>query len=152
VRPIDQQFARAVERMLGRHIRIERPPMKRTRAILCGSLDDVSLSALLPMLEMERKSGQLVLANGGIAVTIELVHGQIADARSTAAVAASAEDIVLGVLDWTHGTFDLFAGAPAATAPAPAAALSATQLLLEHARRRDESSRAHRVAQLRTSN
>ena len=47
--------------------------------------------------------------------------------------------VVLKVLDWKHGYFELAGGAPAAANDSAASDTSITHLLLEHARLRDEA-------------
>lgn len=109
------------------------------RVVLRGTLADVNLPTLLQMFEQEKKTGQLSLTRDQLVAWIDFVEGRIVRARSSE-VAGSARDIVMKVLDWRHGFFELTAGAP--TAGNVELEDSVTHLLLEHARLRDEAERA----------
>ena len=110
------------------------------RVVLRGTLAEVSLPTLLQMFEQEKKTGQLSLTRDQLAAWIDFVDGRIVRARSSEADTATARATVLKVLDWRHGFFELTAGAPAAGKIEVED--SVTHLLLEHARMRDEASRA----------
>ena len=105
------------------------------RIVLRGALADVGLPSLLTMFEQQRKSGQLALTRDQLIAWIDFVDGRIVRARSTE-VAADSRTVVMNVLDWQAGYFELSAGAP--TAAIRELDASVTHLLLEHARRRDE--------------
>jgi CheY-like chemotaxis protein len=107
-----------------------------TRVALRGSLAEIDLPALLTMLEQQRKTGRLELRElGG---WIDLVDGYVA------AVGRANRDgdplaILMSMLDDAHGAFELITGgAPRTDAPL---GVPIIHLLLEHARRRDESGR-----------
>lgn len=108
------------------------------RVVLRGTLSELGLPSLLTMLEQERKSGQLSLTREQVVAWIDVVEGRIVRARSTE-LDASSRDVLMSVLDWNDGYFELTAGAAAATAAD--VQTSVTHLLLEHARLRDEASR-----------
>jgi DNA-binding response OmpR family regulator len=110
------------------------------RILLRGALAELGLPSLLTMLEHERKSGQLALTRDQLVAWIDFVDGRIVRARSTE-IDADSRTVLMNVLDWQAGYFELSAGAPEAPAPDPATALTVTHLLLEHARRRDERAR-----------
>jgi DNA-binding response OmpR family regulator len=105
-----------------------------------GELSAVGLPALLALFELERKSGQLVLARQGSQAWIDLDAGRIVDARSTELI-ADPHDVLMTLLDWAAGQFELSETAEPRLSPR-APAMSVTHLLLEHARRRDEAARA----------
>jgi CheY-like chemotaxis protein len=109
--------------------------------VLAGSLGDVGLGAVLTLLEMERKTGRLVLKNGHTA-WIDVVDGRIVDAGWSLAD-DHARNIVMSVLDWSTGSFKLVAGSPPRRDPA--IAMPITHLILEQARLRDEASARRRL-------
>ena len=108
--------------------------------MLRGELSAIALPALLTLFEYERTSGQLVLTAPGVQAAIDLVAGRIVDARSTA-LAADPHTVVMSLLDWTAGRFELTSDDRLDLAPRTLA-LPIMQLLLEHARHRDEAARA----------
>ena len=133
----DLLFARAVERLTA-----NRPVVRpRERVILRGDLGEVALSAILVMLEREKKSGRLVLRNGDAWAWIELGHGEIAGAGSSVTV-GELRGTVMSLLDWTTGDFELHATPPGRTS----AGLSITFALIEHARICDERAARKYVA------
>lgn len=149
IRPGDEQFANAVTELLAKHAALARtrtrpaspsaadlaagtPPR---RVILRGDLDALDLPSLLGMLEQERKTCQLVLTREELTAAIDLVHGRIVNARSSG-TDGPPHEVMMALLDWDAGDFELTTGGGAPRAPD--LALSVTHLLLEHARRRDE--------------
>jgi DNA-binding response OmpR family regulator len=108
------------------------------RVVLRGTLAELGLPSLLTMFEQERKSGQLALTRDQVVAWIDFVDGRIVRARSTE-IAADSRTVVMSVLDWQAGYFELSAGTP--VVPAPDLDATVTQLLLEHARRCDEALR-----------
>ena len=108
------------------------------RVVLRGTLAEVSLPTLLQMFEQEKKTGQLSLTRDQLAAWIDFVDGRIVRARSSEND-GTARAIVLKVLDWRHGYFELTAGVPAGSTPVELQD-SVTHLLLEHARLSDEAS------------
>jgi DNA-binding response OmpR family regulator len=107
------------------------------RVVLRGTLAEINLPTLLQMFEQEKKSGTLSLTRDQLAAWVDFVDGRIVRARSSEAD-GSGKDIVLKVLDWRHGYFELTAGVP--TSGKIELEDSITHLLLEHARLRDEES------------
>lgn len=112
-------------------------PMVADRVVLRGSLAELSLPALLTLLEQERKTGRVVLF-GAQTAWIELVDGRIVSAGSSG-VAMPTHAVMMSLLDWTHGSFEVVATTPE-QAP-DGAVLPIMHLLLEHARIRDEARR-----------
>ena len=109
------------------------------RVVLRGSLTEVGLPTLLQMFEQEKKTGQLSVTRDQIVAWIDFINGKIVRARSSESD-GDPRDIVLKVLDWRHGYFELSAGTPNIAKVELEA--SVTHLLLEHARLRDEADRA----------
>jgi DNA-binding response OmpR family regulator len=108
------------------------------RVMLRGSLFDVALPSLLQMLESEKKTGQLSVTRDDLVAWIDFVDGRIVRARSSE-VDGDSRTVVMHMLDWRHGYFELAAGAEAPLDPENNT--SVTQLLLEHAQLRDEANR-----------
>jgi DNA-binding response OmpR family regulator len=109
------------------------------RVVLRGTLAEVSLPTLMQMFEQEKKTGQLSLTRDQLVAWIDFIDGRIVRARSSESD-GSARDIVLKVLDWRHGYFELSSGNPAPAAKNESGN-SVTHLLLEHARVRDEEAK-----------
>lgn len=109
------------------------------RVILRGALAELGLPSLLTMFEQERKSGQLSVTRDQSVAWIDFIEGKIVRARSTE-IDGNSRAVLMNVLDWEAGYFELSAGTPATTATAhPELEGSVTHLLLEHARIRDEA-------------
>jgi DNA-binding response OmpR family regulator len=108
------------------------------RVVLRGTLSELNLPSLLQMLESEKKSGQLAVTRDQLVAWIDFVDGKIVRARSSE-VEGDAREIVMKVLDWKHGFFELSAGNPAPGAIEFES--SVTHILLEHARLVDEAER-----------
>jgi DNA-binding response OmpR family regulator len=109
-----------------------------SRVVLRGQLAEMGLPTLLQMFEHEKKTGQLALVRDEQLAWIDFVDGRLVRARASDAD-LPARAIVMRVLDWGDGFFELSAGAT----PGAPIEIDATvsQLLLEHARLRDEASR-----------
>ena len=108
------------------------------RVVLRGALTELGLPSLLTMFEQERKSGQLSVTRDPSGAWIDFVDGKIGRARSTESE-ADTRSVMMTVLDWEAGYFELSAGAPAVSKTE--IQTSVTHLLLEHARIRDEARR-----------
>jgi DNA-binding response OmpR family regulator len=108
------------------------------RVVLRGTLSELNLPSLLQMLETEKKTGQLAITRDQLVAWIDFVDGKIVRARSSE-VEGDAHDIVMKVLDWKHGFFELSAGQPS---PGTIELdTTVTHILLEHARLQDEAAR-----------
>ena len=128
--------------------RLVRPPARRpARVLLRGSLDELGLPALLTLLDTERKTGQLQLANGQHQATIDLVEGRILRVQSSDASDSSnsSDSALMKLLDWKQGTFELAAGQLVRGAGA-VVTTPVIQLLLLHAQLTDEAKRARASA------
>lgn len=122
----------------------ERPPT----AALIGNLREIGLSVLLTLLEMERKTGMLnvrsedsaqsaaIYLQDGVVVRADLEDGddRVLDA-----------DCVYRLLEWTSGRFEFQL---MDSIDEPRMSMSATQLLMEGAKRIDEIAEAERIASL----
>lgn len=109
------------------------------KVVLRGALTELGLPSLLTMFEQERKSGQLSVTRDQSVAWIDFVEGKIVRARSTE-VDSDSRAVLMNVLDWEVGYFELSAGTPP-TSMKPELESSITHLLLEHARIRDEALR-----------
>ena len=96
------------------------------------------MPSLLTMFEQERKSGQLSVTRDQSVAWIDFVEGKIVRARSTE-IDSDSRAVIMNVLDWEAGYFELSAGTPSPAKPELEG--SVTHLLLEHARIRDEAMR-----------
>jgi len=114
---------------------------------LRGSLVDIGLGTLLSLLEFERKSGVLLVLRApgdlvpGLAresrselARVFVAEGKILKVETTSAYGPP-KDRVMRLLDWRDGQFEF---SPAEIGGRDELGLSVTQLLLEHARVRDE--------------
>lgn len=111
------------------------------RVVLRGALTEMQLPTLLQMFEQDKKTGQLSVTRDQLVAWIDFVDGKIVRARSSE-LEADARTVVMRVLDWKHGYFEMAggSGAPHTTiATGTSEPTSVTHLLLEHARLRDEA-------------
>jgi len=69
------------------------------------------------MFEQERKSGQLSLIQDQLVAWIDFVEGKIVRARSTELFDSGSHAVMMSLLDWQAGYFELSAGTPAVPAP-----------------------------------
>jgi DNA-binding response OmpR family regulator len=106
--------------------------------VLRGTLGELALPSLLTMFEQERKTGQLSITHDHFVAWIDFTDGKIVRARSSA-IEGPSRDVLMSVLDWKDGYFELTTGVPVHVEPE--LETSVTHLLLEHARLRDESHR-----------
>jgi hypothetical protein len=87
------------------------------------------------MFEQDRTTGQLSVTRDQLVAWLDIVDGKIVRARATD-LDADSRAVVMHVLDWREGFFELAAGAHSGKVELDA---SVTHLLLEHARLRDEA-------------
>ncbi|GEM_PF-773915 len=111
-------------------------PRASERVILAGTLTDLSLPALLSMLEVEKKTGRIALTGEHVA-WIDVVDGRIASAGS-ATGETDPRAVLMNLLDWTHGSFEVTALAGPHEGDL---ALPIMHVLLDHACLRDEQGR-----------
>jgi CheY-like chemotaxis protein/Tfp pilus assembly protein PilZ len=101
---------------------------------LRGSLVDIGLGTLLSLLEFERMSGVLLVLRSNELARVFVADGKIVTVEATG-VGGPPKDRLMCLLDWDEGQFEF---SPAEIAGRDDLGLSVTQLLLEHARSRDE--------------
>lgn len=101
-----------------------------------GTLDQIGLGSLLSMIEMERKSGILLLRRGNESARLYCKDGRVLMARLFGATPTGGVEVVYKLLSWSEGHFN-FTAMPVSVADE--IGLRITHLLLEGARRHDES-------------
>ena len=106
---------------------------------VAGTLDQLGLSALLVMLDMEKKSGVLVLSRRGETARIFLRQGRVVRAAVDNKPHPRGADVVYYALTWPDGKFEFSALDVEMDDEIKA---STTHLLMEGARLLDESSRS----------
>lgn len=105
--------------------------------MLRGDLAEISVATLLSLFEFERKSGILVVVDGTRAARLFVAAGRVVKVELGKSD-APARARLMAVLDWAAGHFE-FSGCE--VVGADEIGLPTTQLLLEHARVRDEHGR-----------
>jgi DNA-binding response OmpR family regulator len=108
------------------------------RVVLRGALTELGLPPLLTMLDQERKNGILSITRDDQIAWISFANGRIIKVRATE-LDGDSLTLLMHVLDWTEGHFELAVGVQE---DQPEIDLAVTHALLEHARRRDEATRA----------
>ncbi len=106
------------------------------RSILRGDLGEISLCTLLGMMEMERRSGVLVLQKGRELGRLFVREGQVLRAAIEATRARKGAEAVYELIAWTEGQFELWH--TAVDGPDEIAERT-TYLLMEGFRRQDEA-------------
>lgn len=123
---------------------------------LRGSLVDIALGTLLSLLEFERKSGVLLVVHAGELARVFVSDGKVVEVETSGSAPLPSlptpgvtggrslpKDRLMRLLDWEDGQFE-FTPAELGGRTARAGrgrddqAISVTQILLEHARLRDE--------------
>jgi hypothetical protein len=99
-----------------------------------GTLGDISLGTLLSLFEFERKSGILVIIRGPEVSRVLIAEGKILRVEASVGNGAPRERL-MNLLDLTEGQFEF---SPSTIVATDEIGASVTQLLLEHARTRDE--------------
>jgi two-component system OmpR family response regulator len=112
----------------------------RPLSALRGELDQISLSSVLVVLEMERKSGILIIEHGRDIGRMFLRKGRIIRALIEEPPVSGAA-AVYQMVTWGQGSFDFLAGDVGGVDEIQA---STTYLLMEGARRMDEAKEASR--------
>jgi CheY-like chemotaxis protein/Tfp pilus assembly protein PilZ len=110
------------------------------RVVLRGSLAELGPPTLLSLLEFERKSGVLTLSNDERIYWIVVDAGRVLKVESESDSGKSF-DLLMRVLDWDAGNFEF---AACQVYDEDEIGRGTTQLLLEHARVRDEQRRSSR--------
>jgi DNA-binding response OmpR family regulator len=125
-----------VTQILRRAKSVQGAPM--AKITLRGELAHVPPSSLLSFLEMEKKTGTLLLIGAEVARLFlrdgRVLHGEI----EGAAVPSTSRQVLLSVLDWNNGQFEF---TPEDIRAEDEIKTATTALLLEHARIADERKR-----------
>jgi DNA-binding response OmpR family regulator len=132
------QLMREVERTLRRarrHRSATKMLQKSDAPAFAGKLTEIGVAPLLSMLELEKKTGKLLLDKGDEDASLYLREGQVVQAKVGIDQVTGPDGVYL-LLNWTQGTFEYVAGS--VEVPDRIRQRTAT-LLLEGARRIDES-------------
>jgi hypothetical protein len=114
----------------------QHPVLGRARSVFRGELAEVGLPTLLTIMDMERRSGVLVLQRGRELGRLHLRQGQVLRARIEGRRRARGKDAVFELLGWDQGQFELWQ----ATVDGPnEVGATTTFLLMEGLRRLDEA-------------
>jgi hypothetical protein len=117
-----------------------RPP-GTARSILRGEIENVGLPTLLTILDMERRSGLLLIQRQGTLGRLHVREGRVVRARiegaRRGAGQGSGAEAVYQMLGWADGQFELW---QAQVEGRDEVGASTTFLLMEGARRADEAS------------
>jgi hypothetical protein len=117
-----------------------RPP-GRARSILRGEIENVGLPTLLTILDMERRSGLLLVQRQKMLGRLHVREGRVIRARIEGARRGEAQgttgaEAVFQMMAWTDGQFELW---QAVVEGRDEVGESTTFLLIEGARRADEA-------------
>jgi CheY-like chemotaxis protein/Tfp pilus assembly protein PilZ len=115
-------------------VEARRPPAE---PVLRGSLAEISVATLLSLFEFERKSGVLSLRRDDQSAKLFIAAGRVVKVDGTDP-ARDPRARVMGLLDWRIGRFEF---AACEVIAGDELGLQTQQLLLEHARVRDEEAR-----------
>ncbi|HEX3694350.1 MAG TPA: DUF4388 domain-containing protein [Polyangia bacterium] len=113
--------------------------MSECRASLHGGLDQIGLATLLTLLDMERRSGVLLIRRRGELGRLWLRRGSVVRARVDGLTARTGKPAIYYLIGWNDGRFELTAGDVDA---ADEIETPTTYLLMEAARRSDEATAA----------
>ncbi len=137
--PADELFGIGIEQLLRRCTAAQLTRPANQPAVLAGELSVIGLPAILTMLEHERQTGRLLLIAEHV-LWIDVTDGRIVDA-GMAELMMPAHAAVMMALDQRCGRFEFVPCEPESN---DLGLMPITHLLLEHARRTDESGR-HRA-------
>jgi CheY-like chemotaxis protein/Tfp pilus assembly protein PilZ len=122
------------EELVIRVHRVIAPVVPSANPGLRGSLVDIGLGTLLSLFEFERKSGILLLLRDGEIARVFVSEGKLLKVETSATIGAQKQRL-MSLLDWQAGTFEF---SPCAIGGRDELNTTVTQVLLEHARTRDE--------------
>lgn len=108
---------------------------------LHGSLDEFGLATLLTFLDMERRSGLLTIRHQGATGRLWLCRGRVVRARIDGTVRRLRKAAIFEMLGWGEGRFDFTLLQVNVGEYADEIGNPTTRLLMEAARRLDESRR-----------
>jgi two-component system, OmpR family, response regulator len=122
---------------------LEQRQAAASRACLNGDLDLVGLATLLTLVDMERRSGVLLVYRQGAVGRLWLARGRVLRAQVTqleGRVRRTGREAVYHVLEWHDGRFELH---PMDVEGADEIGMPTTHLLMEAARVTDELNADH---------
>lgn len=122
------------EELVIRVHRVVAPAVPVTNPGVRGNLVDIGLGTLLSLFEFERKSGILLLLKDGEIARLFVSEGRVLKVEGTL-LTGPPRQRMMTLLDWHAGTFEF---SPCSIGGRDELNTSITQLLLEHARIRDE--------------
>jgi CheY-like chemotaxis protein/Tfp pilus assembly protein PilZ len=131
---VDEELVIRVHRVVAPVAPIANPGLR-------GNLVDIGLATLLSLFEFERKSGILLLLRNGEIARVFVSDGRILKVEASTANGAPRQRLMF-LLDWSDGQFEF---SPCAIGGKDELQITVTQILLEHARVRDEQSATPRV-------
>jgi hypothetical protein len=113
-------------------------PSRTARSILRGEIENVGLPTVLTILDMERRSGLLLIQRRGTLGRLHVREGRVVRARIEGARSGhgSGAEAVYQMLAWPDGQFELW---QAVVEGRDEVGESTTFLLIEAARRSDEA-------------
>ena len=124
---LDEELVIRLHRVLAPVAAVANPGLR-------GNLVDIGLGTLLSLFEFERKSGILLLVRDGEIARVFVSDGRILKVESSTGNGAPRQR-VMALLDWHAGQFEF---SPCTIGGRDEIGSTVTQLLLEHARVRDE--------------
>lgn len=138
--PADELFGIGIEQLFRRWMAAQLTRPANVPPALAGDVRILGLAPVLTMIEHERQTGRLLLI-GEAVFWIDVAEGRIVDAGMADRVIA-AHDAVMMALDQRRGRFEFIPCEPESTL----GLLPITHLLLEHARRADESGKFRAIS------
>ena len=112
-------------------------PTFTERTTLRGELEHVAPSSLFSIMEVEKKTGSLLLMGPSVA-RVFFKDGRALRAEIEGSPSTSSRDALMSVLDWSSGQFEF---TPEDVTCRDEVGKAVTALMLEHARIQDERSR-----------
>lgn len=122
------------EELVIRVHRVVAPSAPAANPGLRGNLVDIGLGTLLSLFEFERKSGILLLLRDGEIARVFVSEGKVLKVETNMGNGAPKQRL-MQLLDWQNGQFEF---SPCAIGGRDEVRTTITQMLLEHARVRDE--------------
>lgn len=116
--------------------RSARPSAAECRASLHGGLDQITLATLLTIMDLERRSGLLLIRRDAELGRLWLADGRVVRARLEGVSRRVGKPAVYEVLGWQQGRFEL---TPGDRDVADEIKTPTNHLLMEAARRMDEA-------------
>jgi CheY-like chemotaxis protein len=130
-----QELLGRIERALGR---AQEPRRQTSRNALRGDLGQVPLASVLSFIEVERRTGQMLVVHGETIATVFIRDGAVVHVDMPSARGEDALERLFHLLDWREGQFEL----TAMDVSVPRSIeMPIGHALLEHARRSDENAR-----------